>query len=73
MIDMVAALFPEKSPKQARQIATSALATMMGSIVLARAVDDEKNSDDILEAGRQVLRTQSAARKAATPRRPSGK
>lgn len=72
MIDMVAALFPETTPKQARQIATGALATMMGSIVLARAVGDAKLSDAILEAGRQVLRTQSAARKAARPRRPCG-
>jgi TetR/AcrR family transcriptional regulator, transcriptional repressor for nem operon len=60
MIDVLARLVPEKSPKEARQIATGALATLMGSIVLARAVGDEKLSDDILEAGRQVLGGQSA-------------
>jgi TetR/AcrR family transcriptional repressor of nem operon len=59
MIDVLARLFPEKSPKQARQIATGALATLMGSIVLARAVGDKKLSDDILEAGRQSLGGQS--------------
>jgi TetR/AcrR family transcriptional repressor of nem operon len=42
MVEIVAGLFPGESPKQARQIATSALATMMGSIALARAVGDKK-------------------------------
>lgn len=60
MIDMVAALFPDTTPNEARQIATGALATMMGSIVLARAVGDAKLSDAILEAGRQSLRNRSA-------------
>jgi TetR/AcrR family transcriptional repressor of nem operon len=63
MIGMVARLFPEKSPKEARQVATGALATMMGSIVLARAADDKTLSDDMLEAGRQALRNQSAVRR----------
>jgi TetR/AcrR family transcriptional repressor of nem operon len=65
MIGMVARLFPEKSPKEARQAATSALATMMGSIVLARAAGDKTLSDDILEAGRQALRSHSAARRSS--------
>src|SRR5260370_1404814 len=64
MIDVVAQLFSEKSPKEARQIATGALATMMGSIVLARAVGDKKLSEDILGAGRQALGGQSAGRRA---------
>src|ERR1700737_3162281 len=34
MVDVIAGLLPGKSPKQARQMATSALATMMGSIPL---------------------------------------
>jgi hypothetical protein len=33
---------------------------MMGSIVLARAAGDKMLSDDILEAGRQALRSRSA-------------
>jgi len=73
MIDVVARLFPEKSPKEARQIATGALATMMGSIALARAVGDKKLSDEILEAGRHTLSGQSAGRRAgiaSSARRP---
>jgi len=49
------------SPEDARQAATSALATMMGAIVLARAVGDKNMSDDILAAGRQALRRRAAA------------
>jgi TetR/AcrR family transcriptional repressor of nem operon len=64
MIDVIAGLFPGKSPEQARQIATSALATMMGSIALARAVGDKKLSDEILGAARQALGGRSARRRA---------
>lgn len=71
MINMVARLFPEKSPKQAREIATGALATMMGSIVLARAVGDRKLSNEILAGGRRALRSQSAPQGAGRPRRSS--
>jgi TetR/AcrR family transcriptional regulator, transcriptional repressor for nem operon len=73
MIDVVARLFPEKSSKEACQIATGALATMMGSIVLARAVGDRNLSDEILEACRQTLSGQSAGRRtgiASSARRP---
>jgi len=73
MIDVVTMLFPEKSPKEARQIATGALATMMGSIALARAVGDKKLSDEILEAGRHALSGESAGRRAriaSSARRP---
>ena len=68
MISSMARLFPEKSPRDARQSATSALATMMGSIVLARAASDKTLSGDILEAGRQALRSQSAERKSGRSR-----
>jgi TetR/AcrR family transcriptional repressor of nem operon len=60
MIDVIADLLPGKSPQQARQIAMSTLATMMGSIALARAVGDSKLSDEILGAGHQALGGQSA-------------
>src|SRR5260370_6578196 len=73
MIDVVARLFPEKSPKEARQMATGALATMMGSIALARQVGDKRLSDEILEAGRQALSGQSVGRGAgiaSSARRP---
>src|ERR1700730_16593375 len=64
MIDVVAGFLPGKPPQQARQIATAALATMMGSIALARAVGDYKLSDEILGAGQQALNSQSAGRRA---------
>jgi TetR/AcrR family transcriptional repressor of nem operon len=73
MIDSVVRLFPEKSSKEARQAATSALATMMGSIVLARAAGDKTLSDDILKAGRQALRSQSAVRKSDRSRGKCGR
>jgi TetR/AcrR family transcriptional repressor of nem operon len=65
MIEVIAGSVPGKSAKQARQIATAALATMIGSIALARAVGDKKLSDEILGIGRQALSGQSASRKAA--------
>ena len=74
MIDVVTMLFPKKSPKEARQIAAGALATMMGSIALARAVGDKKLFDEILGAGRQALAGQSARRRemvASDVRRPN--
>jgi TetR/AcrR family transcriptional repressor of nem operon len=53
MIGVIAGLLPGKSQKQARQIATGALATLMGSIVLARAVGDKSCPMKFLEpAGR---------------------
>jgi TetR/AcrR family transcriptional repressor of nem operon len=73
MIEVIAGLVPGKSAKQARQIATAALATMMGSIALARAVGDKKLSDKILGAGRQALGglSGSRARVASDARRPN--
>ena len=52
MIDAFVELLPDEAPQQARQIATGALATMVGSIVLSRAVGVGKLSDRILDAGR---------------------
>lgn len=64
MIDVIARSFPGEPQKQARQIASGALATMVGSIILARAIGDEDLSSDILATGRQALRRLSAARRA---------
>jgi len=55
MIEVVARQLPNKPPDAARQIATSAIATMMGSIVLARAVGRDRLSDEILQAGRKAI------------------
>jgi TetR/AcrR family transcriptional repressor of nem operon len=54
MIDILVEVLPAKDPQVARKIATGAIATMVGSIVLSRAVGAGKLSDDILEAGRMT-------------------
>ena len=54
MIDVFVELLPGEPPRQARQIATGAIATMVGSIVLSRAVGSGKLSDRILDAGRKT-------------------
>jgi TetR/AcrR family transcriptional repressor of nem operon len=43
-----------------RIAAAGAIATMVGSIVLARAVGDKRLSVSLLEAGRQALHHQAA-------------
>jgi TetR/AcrR family transcriptional repressor of nem operon len=43
-----------------RIAAAGAIATMVGSILLARAVGDKRLSDTLLEAGRQALNHQAA-------------
>src|SRR3954452_20926372 len=55
MIEVVARQLPNKPPDAARQIATSAIATMMASIVLARAVGRDRLPDEILQAGRKTI------------------
>src|SRR5260370_22317500 len=60
MIDVLAGLLPQKSPAEASQVATGAIATMMGSIVLARAAGNKMLSDDILQPGRPEARIPSA-------------
>jgi TetR/AcrR family transcriptional repressor of nem operon len=54
MIDVFVSLLPDEAPEQARQIATGAIATMVGSIMLSRAVGTGKFSDGILDAGRMT-------------------
>jgi TetR/AcrR family transcriptional repressor of nem operon len=54
MIDVLVELLPDEAPHQARQIATGAIATLVGSIVLSRAVGAGRLSDGILDAGRRT-------------------
>jgi len=54
MIDILVEALAAEGPQQARQIATGAIATMVGSIVLSRAVGAGKLSDTILDAGRMT-------------------
>src|SRR6202795_2521698 len=55
MIDMLAAQIPELPRKAARKQAMAAIATMMGTLVLARIAGNGDFSDEILGAGREAL------------------
>ena len=71
MIDMVADQIPGLPRKAARKRATAAVATMMGTLVLARVAGSGEFSDEILGAGREALlgRTRSPKpRKSASGR-----
>jgi TetR/AcrR family transcriptional repressor of nem operon len=68
MIDMLAAQFHDTPRKAARKQAMAALATMMGSLVMARIAGSGEFSDEILKAGRDSVLGQTkppAARKPA--------
>ena len=66
MIDMLAEQLPGTTPKAARKQAMATLATMMGTLVLARIAGSGDFSDDILGAGREAVlgRATSPAAKA---------
>ena len=67
MIDMLADQVHGTPPKAARKQAVAALATMMGTLVMARIAGSGEFSDEILKAGREALLgpKPSAARKPA--------
>jgi TetR/AcrR family transcriptional repressor of nem operon len=79
MIDMMADQIPDLPRKAARKQAAAALATMMGTLVLARVAGSGEFSEEILAAGREAVleRTaeaggkvvKKAAKKAASPPR----
>jgi TetR/AcrR family transcriptional repressor of nem operon len=52
MVDMLAAQIPELPRKAARKQATATLATMVGTLVLARIAGSGELSDEVLKAGR---------------------
>jgi TetR/AcrR family transcriptional repressor of nem operon len=62
MIEVMRRQLPNLSARHARRIATAAIATMTGTIVLSRASGERELSDYILKAGRQAARLQSVAR-----------
>jgi TetR/AcrR family transcriptional repressor of nem operon len=80
MIDMLAAQIPEVPRKAARKQATAAVATMMGTLVLARIAGNGEFSEEILDAGRAAVLDGAtppkagvkkiAPKKAAKPARP---
>jgi TetR/AcrR family transcriptional regulator, transcriptional repressor for nem operon len=55
MIVMLAAQIPDPSPKAARKQAMAAIATMMGTVVLARIAGNGVFSEEILDAGRDTV------------------
>jgi TetR/AcrR family transcriptional repressor of nem operon len=55
MIDMLAEQIPEVPRKAARKQAMAAIATMMGTLVLARIAGNSDFSDEILGAGRDAV------------------
>jgi TetR/AcrR family transcriptional repressor of nem operon len=55
MIEMLASLIPDATPKAARKQAMAALGTMMGALVMARIAGNGEFSDEILAAGREAI------------------
>jgi len=55
MIEMLAKQFHGMPPKTARKQAMAALATMMGSLVMARVAGNNEFSDEILKSGRDAI------------------
>jgi TetR/AcrR family transcriptional repressor of nem operon len=79
MVDMLAEQIPDVPRKAARKRAMAAIATMMGTMVLARIAGNADFSDEILGAGRDAVldrasppkpgAKKSAPKKAAKPAR----
>lgn len=69
MIDMMASQILDVPPREARRTAMASLATMMGTLVLARIAGTGELSDAILDAGRDaVLARKPQPKSAAKPR-----
>jgi TetR/AcrR family transcriptional repressor of nem operon len=65
MIDALADQTPDISRTAARQQATAAIATMMGTLVMARVAGTGEFSEEILAAGREAVLGRAAAPKPA--------
>jgi len=77
---VLAAQIPGVAPKVARRQAMALLATMAGTVVLARIAGEGDFSDEILAAGREASLGSGQKKKPANararptePRKPSGK
>jgi TetR/AcrR family transcriptional regulator, transcriptional repressor for nem operon len=66
MIDMLAAQIPELPRKAARKRAMAVIATMMGTLVLARVAGTGDFSDEILGAGRDAVLDRATPAKSGT-------
>jgi TetR/AcrR family transcriptional regulator, transcriptional repressor for nem operon len=60
MIDALASVIPDVSPKAARKQAIAILGTMMGTVVMSRIAGSGEFSDEILTAGREALLDRAA-------------
>ncbi|UYO52537.1 TetR/AcrR family transcriptional regulator [Rhodopseudomonas palustris] len=69
MIAMIAAQCVDAPPKTARKQAMATLATMMGTLVLARIAGSGELSDEILAAGREAALAEAGAAAAKKPAR----
>ena len=65
MVDMLAEQIPDIPRKAARKQAMAAIATMMGTLVLARVAGNGEFSDEVLGAGRDAVLGRAAAVKPA--------
>jgi TetR/AcrR family transcriptional regulator, transcriptional repressor for nem operon len=72
MIDMLAAQIPDVPRKAARKQAMAAVATMMGTLVMARVAGSGEFSDEILGAGREAVLGRAAPAKRAA-RKPASR
>jgi len=71
LIDTLAAQIPDASRKAARKQATAVIATMIGTLVMARVAGNGEFSEEILNAGREaVLGRAAPAKRVATKTTP---
>lgn len=73
MIDMLAAQIPDLPRKAARKQAMATIATMMGTMVMARVAGNGEFSDEILGAGREAVLDRAAAKKPVARKSAPGK
>jgi TetR/AcrR family transcriptional repressor of nem operon len=73
MIEMLAAQIPDVPEKAARKQAMAAIATMMGTVVLARITGNGEISDEILDAGREAVLDRATRPKAGVKKAVSKK
>jgi TetR/AcrR family transcriptional repressor of nem operon len=73
MIDMLAEQIPEIPRKAARKQAMAAIATMMGTLVLARIAGTGDFSDEILGAGRDAVLDRARPPRRAAKKSTSGR
>jgi TetR/AcrR family transcriptional regulator, transcriptional repressor for nem operon len=73
MIDALAAQIPDLPRKIARKQATAMIATMMGTLVMARVAGNGEFSEEILGSGREAVLGRSAPAKRAAKKAASKK